>query len=244
MIHERVRRGGRKALYEFTLEPNDPKQKCPTPDFVRRAGHASKSSVKVDMGPVYDSITTSGRLPGVKFLRELRLYHAIKRIDVVLQLDKAIFTEYESLYMAFPFAGQEPEVWIEKGGAVHRAGIEQLPGSATDWLSIDEYAAVSNGQDTAILVAHDTPVIQTGELRVGQWAKRLAIHNGRLYSCLMNNMWYTNFPAYQEGMVEMHWSLTAHEGAFSREKAERFAGDARVGAVVVDPAAGRHMLAQ
>ena len=244
LIHEHVRRGGRKALYEFTLDPTDPAQKCPTPDFVRQAAHASKGRATVARGPVFDSLTTAGRLPGVKYVRELRLYHAMKRIDVVLQLDKAVVTDYESLYVAFPFGGRAPEVWIEKGGAVYRPGIDQLPGSATDWLSVDEYAAVSSEQGTAILAPHDTPVIQTGELRVGQWAKRLTVDNGRLYSCVMNNMWYTNFPAYQEGMVELHWSLTVHEGAFSREEAERFARGARVGAVVVDPAAGRHMLAQ
>jgi len=171
-------------------------------------------------------------LPGVKFEREIRLFHGQPRIDIILRLDKQVDTTYESLYLAFPFAFAQPTVHIENAGAIFKAGVEQLPGSATDWHSIGHYAAVSDGSRTVVLVPHDVPLVQICDLHVGKWAKKLEVTNGHLYSWMMNNMWFTNFPAYQEGKVELTWSLTTKSGSFDPKHAENFYNDVCLGAVV------------
>jgi len=171
-------------------------------------------------------------LPKVKFLREVRLYHATKRVDVLLQLDKQVAVDYESLYVAFPFVMKHPEIWIENVGAIYRAGIDQLPGSATDWLSVGSYVSVTNSMFTITLVPHDTPVVQVGDINTGKWAKKLCIEKGRIFSWVMNNMWWTNFPAFQEGTAGFIWSLTVYDGPFDRKKSEEFAHDVRVGVCV------------
>ena len=158
---------------------------------------------------------------------------ALPRIDVLFWLDKQVVTDYESLYVAFPFEARSPDVWVENAGAVFRAGIDQLPGSATDWYSVGEYVAVSTPQRTVLLVPHHAPLIQIGDIHTGKWARRLSFDKGHIFSWVMNNLWFTNFPAYQEGVVEMAWSLTAYPDAFDEKKATRFARDARLGAVVV-----------
>ena len=274
LIHERVERGSREAMYDVTLGTTNPASHRPRPSFIRKAAHTASRGCRFAAGPVYHSLTTSGRLPGVRFVRQVRLYHAIRRIDVLLRLDKSVVTDYESLYLAFPFASLDveprrpidveprrpqreneagegacaqetgkgagaprspdtglgagapqyaegveahrprretesgegasrPEVWIEDAGALYRAGVDQLPGSATDWHSVGEYVAVSGGDQTIVLAPHDAPVIQVGDIHTGKWAKRLQVESGHIYSWLMNNMWYTNFPAYQEGVVEL-----------------------------------------
>jgi hypothetical protein len=42
-------------------------------------------------------------------------------------------------------------------------------------------------------------------------------------SWVMNNYWFTNFPAAQSGRVNYRYSLTGGPGAFSVEAARRFA---------------------
>ena len=235
LIHERIRGGGRQEkFYDVSRGVTNPDAKRPCPEFIRRAAHTGKRRCALLAGPVYNALVTRGTLPGVKFVREVRLYHALKRIDVMLRLDKKIVTDYESLYLAFPFGAEEPEAWIENAGAVYRAGVDQLPGSCTDWHSLGEYLVVSSRRGSAVLVPHDTRLVQLGRIRTGAWSETLQLDNGHVYSWLMNNMWFTNFPACQEGVAEFCWSITTHDGPFDRDRADRFAHDARVGAVVYD----------
>jgi len=234
LVHERVRRGGRKAIYDVSLGTTNPESKRPRPEFLRRGGHVGKRKCRLVAGPIFNALVTGGALPGVKFAREVRVYHALPRIDVLLRLDKQVNTDYESLYLAFPFAVEEPEVWIENAGAVFRAGIDQLPGSATDWHSVGEYVAVSGGDRTVLLVPHDAPLVQVGDIHTGKWARALTVSSGHVYSWVMNNMWFTNFPACQEGAVELAWSVTVRPGPFDPVDTERWARSARVGVVVAD----------
>ncbi len=235
LVHERVRHGDREAIYDPGLGRTNPACKRPRPAFVRTAGHRSRRRVRLIRGPVFTALLTRGRLPGLRFTREIRLYHAGPRIDVILRLEKQVITRYESLYLAFPFAAAAPEVIVENAGAVYRAGAEQLPGSATDWHSVGAFAAVAGEDRTILFVPHDAPLIQIGDMHTGEWARRLDISSGHLYSWLMNNLWFTNFPVYQEGTMTMTWSVTAQAGGFDRAWAEQFARTARVGPVTAGP---------
>ncbi|MCK5802876.1 MAG: hypothetical protein KAI66_08590 [Lentisphaeria bacterium] len=231
LIHERVRGGDRVSIYDATLGITNPDCKRPRPEFLRQAGHRGKRRSVLVRGPVFHALLTRGRVPGARFVREIRLYHGGPRMDVILRLDKQVVTRYESLYLSFPFAATSPDVLVENAGAVYRAGVEQLPGSATDWHSVGQYMAISGADRTIVVVPHDVPLIQIGDINTGKWMDRLQISNGHIYSWLMNNMWFTNFPAHQEGETTLTWSITTHSGGFDRAKAECFARSARVGVV-------------
>lgn len=229
LVHEKVAGGGREKIYDVSVGTTNPESKRPCPKFIRKAAHDRSRRVTLTDGPVFTSMRTSGSLPGVTFERDIRLFHGTPRIDVMLKLDKAVDTNYESLYLAFPFCMKKPDVWIENAGAVYRAGVDQLPGSATDWLGVGEYVAVSDGKRTAVLVPHDCPLVQVGDINTGKWLRTLDVNDGQVFSWLMNNIWFTNFPAYQEGVVELTWSLTVMPGKFNRKSAEQFARSCRVG---------------
>lgn len=234
LIHEKtVSALGRNVMYDPQRGGTwNPESKRPCPAFIRKGGDAKSRAHKIISGPVFTALMTRGQLPHVAFEREIRLYHGNNRMDVRLRLDKSIWVDYESLYFAFPFCLGRPEVWVENAGAVYRAGKDQLPGSATDWLSLGDYVALTDGNTTVIVVPHDSPLIQLGDINTGRWLKRLEIKNGHVYSWVMNNMWYTNFPACQEGCVELTWSIVSHPGSFDRRKAERFSSAARIGLAV------------
>ena len=230
LIHERVTRGNRNAIYDPGKGFENPEAKRPRPNFTRKGGHTSRRRSKLVTGPVFNSLLTFGSLPGQRFAREIRLYHALRRIDVLLKLDKQIVTDYESLYLAFPFAAKAPEVRVEHAGAVYRAGVDQLPGSAADWHSLGDYVAVSDGSEDALLVVpHGAPVIQISDINTGKWATKLDISSGHIYSWVMNNLWFVNWPAYQEGVVRLAWSLTSIPGSFHQEAAKAFAHNVYTG---------------
>ncbi len=234
LIHERIRRGSRERLYDIHCGMLKEESKRPCPEFVRKGGHAGRQGGRIAAGAVYQSLITRGRLPKVSFVREIRLYHAMPRIDVIVRLDKEIQTSYESLYLSFPFAVRSPEVWLELAGAVYGAGADQLPGSAADWLSAGDYLAVSGEDRTVVLVPHDCPLVQIGDIHTGKWQRRLEVRSGHVYSWILNNMWPTNFPIYQEGQMLFRWSMTVFPGRFDRRAAERFVHQIRE-VSVIDP---------
>ncbi|MBI4026757.1 MAG: hypothetical protein HY360_17370 [Verrucomicrobia bacterium] len=231
IVHERLKGGNRQAMYDPSRYLK-PQAKRPRPEFIRRGGHAVPVPWRVVHGPVFQAFRTSGDLPGVTFHREIRLYQRLPRMDIRLRLEKQVVTDYESLYLAFPLAGKRPEVWLENAGTIYRAGTDQLPGSATDWHQVGDYVAVNNRDQTLLLVSQEVPLVQVGDIHTGKWARRLRVDNGHLYSWVMNNMWFTNFPAYQEGTVEMTWALTVQRGAFNAQAAAEFARQIRDGVSV------------
>lgn len=237
LIHERVPGAlGRRAFYDRSFGTASQESKRTPKRLIRIGGDSASHGARVVAGPVFTSLVSEGALPFVKFEKEIRLYHGLRRLDVLLRLHKQARVDYESLYVAFPFAVAPCDVWIENAGAVYRAGKDQLPGSATDWLSIGEYLAISGARGTVIIVPHGSPLIQIGAINTGKWLPRLSVRNGHIYSWIMNNMWPTNFPGYQEGTVELAWSLTSHVGKFSEKKSQQFAAAARVGLSVRDAA--------
>jgi len=232
LIHERVARGSRESIYDISHGGASAQARRPRPEFVRQGACARRRRSRLLTGPVFNSLLTSGTLPGVRFRREIRLYHGVHRLDVLLRLDKQVNTEYESLYLAFPFASAPaPEVWVENAGAAYRAGCDQLPGSATDWHSIGEYLAVQGPGWTTVLAPRDVPLVQIGDIHTGKWAPELHLDSGCVYSWITNNLWFTNFPAYQEGQVQLSWSIGAMAGGFDAVLAAQFAHEARVGVV-------------
>jgi hypothetical protein len=74
--------------------------------------------------------------------------------------------------------------------------------------------------------------VQVGDIHTGKWQRRLQFARNHVYSWFMNNMWFTNFPAYQEGEVTFTWSLTVNPGPFAPVAAAAFAQAARTGVAV------------
>ncbi len=224
IIHECIPKGGRKSLYDVSFGTTNPESKRPVPEFKRKGGHQTRRKVKLIKGHIFNAIVTRGKLPYVEFEREIRIYHPAKRIDIILTLHKQINAEYESLYLALPFKIDNPTIWVEDAGSIFRAGEDQLPGSCHDWLTVGKFLAITNSKDYSYLVIpHDVPLIQINDINTGKWNTRLKIKNGHIYSWVMNNMWFTNSPLYQEGTVKLLWTLTTYPEPFNPEKFSTYA---------------------
>ena len=84
-------------------------------------------------------------------------------------------------------------------------------------------------QRSSLLAGH--PLLT--RITTGLWLDQLALGRASIYSWLMNNFWYTNFPGYQLGNLRFRFSLTSGRGSFNAGRAERFGRSVRVGLAVV-----------
>lgn len=178
---------------------------------------------------------TAHHLPGS--LRSLSLdlvtYAGLPHVDLVYRLTKIPITEAEALYVAFPPGspavgpGSSPTVYLDLPGAVMRPGLDQVPGTATDWHSLQHYFAVSSGDRTVVVASPDIPLIQVNAINTGKWQAMVPPHNGLVMSWVMNNYWFTNFPAAQGGEFIWRYRLSALPGPFEAVAAARCAAGLR-----------------
>jgi hypothetical protein len=154
---------------------------------------------------------------------DVAVYDDLPRVDLTFCVEKRPQAQAESLYVAFPLAGERPLVWLDVPGAVMRPGSDQVPGTATDWHSIQHYFAVADRRQTVAVASPDISLVQVNGINTGKWQETLPPHNGVVMSWVFNNYWFTNFPAAQGGTLRWRYSLTAWPGAFDAGRCTRFA---------------------
>lgn len=155
------------------------------------------------------SVSKSKCFPAIDM--EVVLYDAEPRIDIVYNLHKEMTFDKEAVYFAFPFAGDKPQFRYEIGGATVRPNEDHWPGGCRDWFSIQRWITMHGSNGAVALSCPDTPLVQLCEPQAGRWLDELPITNGTVLAYVMNNYWFTNYKAGQDGRFTFHYSLTSAE---------------------------------
>ena len=129
----------------------------------------------------------------------ITLYDAVPRVDLRVQLRRFGERKKEAAYIAFPFAAADPEVRLEIPNGVMRPEVDQLPGGCKEWYALQHFARVRSDAGEIAWASVDAPLVCVGDINRGLWPEKLEVKNGRLYSYIMNNYWFTNYKADQEG---------------------------------------------
>ncbi|NIA31496.1 MAG: hypothetical protein GWP06_16505, partial [Actinobacteria bacterium] len=105
-----------------------------------RTGMKNVKITGMKKGPVWQSIFLQGDAEGcvnpngVKL--EIRLYETGKRLELHFDIRKQAITEAEAMYVSFPFQMKDWHIDYEAQGGVVQPGVNQLPGSASDWQTV------------------------------------------------------------------------------------------------------------
>lgn len=182
--------------------------------------HTTVSNVKVDKGisgPVWESVKivsdldgfekgTEGRPKGIDL--EIRLYKNVKKIEFKYMANKLILTDPEALYVSFPFTLPDSKIVFETIGGSLTQG-QQLPGSSSDWNAAQNFVSVRGKKGQIIVVSNEAPLWQFSDFNLGKFERYPKPGKTWLYSWVMNNYWFTNFRAYQEGAFSWNYQLTS-----------------------------------
>ena len=191
---------------------------------VKRSSLFDVEIAPVRSGEIWQSLSIRGRLKGAQdeagVACEIRLFNEIKRLELHYRLIKEPVLSPEALYVAFPFALSEGELCFEAQGGVIVPGRDQLPGTASDWNTVQNFVAVRNKRRQIVLCSPQTPLMQLGGLNIGRFDYHAAPKTTHIYSWVLNNYWTTNFKASQEG--ELRWSYIITTGPPDDSFAMRF----------------------
>jgi alpha-mannosidase len=182
--------------------------------------HTSVSNVKIDKGvngTVWESVKIASDLEGFEkgnegsprgIETEIRLYKNVKKIEFKFMARKLIITDPEALYVAFPFSLPDSRIVFETIGGILTQG-QQLPGSSSDWNAAQNFVSVRGTKGQIIIVSNEVPLWQFSDFNMNKYERYPKKGKTWLYSWVMNNYWFTNFRAYQEGAFSWSYQLTS-----------------------------------
>ncbi len=196
-------------IYERAVDRGDfEKASFPKEHPFRRTGLRNVKVGNPAGGPIWKSLAIEAEADGcagrggVKL--EVRLYESEKRVEFHFTVRKSAVATPEAIYVAFPFNLPGSSVVFEAQGGVVTPGRGQLPGSASDWQTIQNFVAIRDSSGQIILGSDQVPLVQLGDINLGKWQPVARVERPHVYSWVMNNYWFTNFRASQEG--EFRWS--------------------------------------
>jgi hypothetical protein len=143
----------------------------------------------------------------------LTLPHGTPRLHIANRLHKPAVLEKESVYYAFPFAGDNPEISLEITGGVAGPDSPHVPGSANHFRAMRYWASVTESGSTPIAWAtREAALVQLGTIAIPyppfiSSIEERHIHPATIYSWALNNLWDTNFPAKQGGELTFAYEL-------------------------------------
>ncbi len=178
-------------------------------------------------GPVVWAIDVTRPAPGARsgIRSEIRLYSGSDRIDVINEIDKALTYEPEAVLYRFSFNLLDPQVRVDVPWGSYRPELDQLPGAAKNYLSLQRWVDIQGARAGVTFVSIEAPLVQLGKIQtdaiVTGWLDHLA-QSATLFSYVMNNYWETNYRAGQEGLHVFRYSILPRE-RFDEARAERFA---------------------
>ena len=173
-------------------------------------------------GPVFGEVAshaTNMDFPGITL--RVRLYHGLKQLDLIFELDKSETLAKEAAYLAFPFAldAQKGGLWLEYPDEITEPAKDQHASACRDWYSAQRWLAVSDGANTVELSPLDAPLFTLGGMTASTWPRQLLLHRGHVFGYILNNYWHTNYKARQGGRLVFRYSLTSRKGPFSKRRA-------------------------
>jgi len=182
-------------------------------------------------GPIYQNLYIEGKSAccedgfGVRI--EVRLFHHEKRIELDYAINKIPNTNPNAIYVAFPFKLDKAKLCFDVQGGVLYSGENQIDGTASDWNTVQNFASARNENAQFIVGSNTIPLFQMGGINTGKYQRKNIYEKPYVYSWVMNNYWFTNFRASQEG--ELHWSyyLTSSKNG-SNTQATKFGWESRV----------------
>jgi hypothetical protein len=107
---------------------------------------------------------------------------------------------------------------------------DQWAAGNRNWLTMQRWVDISNEKDGVTWCSLDAPLIESGAMTANQtgtwsgerkpWLRKLE-PSPIIYSWVMNNHWFTNFPLTQDGPVTFRYRILPH-GAYDAATANRF----------------------
>jgi hypothetical protein len=164
-------------------------------------------------GNIFTEISIKYDLKGFSYYEiNMIVYKNLKKIDIILKMNKQSIWEPESVLMALPInTGENSELWINKGMVNLRPAIDQLPGTCMEYYYVKDGILKIGSKNSVLILTPDVPLIQLSKPKyknIKLYEKPSIEKNQDIFfSWIMNNIWETNFKASLGGFHSFKYTI-------------------------------------
>lgn len=187
--------------------------------------------VKVlERGPLLTTIALVSEAPGAnKLERRISLYAQGDQVEIENIIDKKAIRKKEAVHFGFPFNSALIKTTVDAGYGTMKYLADQLPGSNMDFLYGRRWLDASMSNRGLQLILLETPLLEPDSMiderlivnqSLKKW-KKDGKPTSTWFSYAMNNYWYTNYKADQEGSTHFRYALRPH-GMINSAEMEKY----------------------
>jgi alpha-mannosidase len=192
----------------------------------------SVTSIRIaEAGPLVVELCVTSDAPGCRSItRTVRLIDGQSWMEVSNVVDKLPLAEKDGIHFGFAFNIEGGRTRVDIPWGIMEVEADQWPQGNRNWLVMQRWLDVSNDRSGVTWCSLDAPLFQSGSMSANQtgtwnWTRKPWISklepSSAVYSWVMNNHWFTNFPLTQDGPVTFRYRVMPH-GAFDAAAANRF----------------------
>jgi alpha-mannosidase len=185
----------------------------------------------VESGPLVVELKATSKAIGCRSVsRSVRLIYGLPSVEISDVIDKLPLPAKDGVHIGFGFDIPKAITRIDIPWGIVEVEKDQQPAGNRNWLTMQRWADVSNEKEGVTWCSLDAPLIESGSMTANQtgtwsgerkpWLKKLE-SAAAIYSWVMNNHWFTNFPLTQDGPVTFRYRILPH-GVYNVADANRF----------------------
>lgn len=161
-------------------------------------------------GKLTDVLERRGCFPGrFEFVLRWKLYHAVPRIDIELEIAKEETASLESIYMACPLSGNAEKWLLYTADSSVDLAEDLLPGSMRDCFYAARGISCRARENRWTMYSPDVPVTHVGEPRNFRWCpeRDFTQEKAGFFPQIYHNFLLTDSPSFQKINETFRFSL-------------------------------------
>jgi alpha-mannosidase len=185
----------------------------------------------IESGPLVVELQISSQATGCRgVIRSVRLVAGQRSVELRNVVDKLPLDAKDGVHFGFFFNVSRATTRLDIPWGILRVQESQWPSGNRNWLTMQRWLDISNDHEGVTWCALDAPLVEYGAMTANQtgdwsgerapWIRKLE-PSSTIFSWVMNNHWFTNFPLTQDGPVTFRYRLFVH-GAYDAGQANRF----------------------
>jgi alpha-mannosidase len=178
------------------------------------------SITTVESGPLVVELRVTSKAPGCRSVtRSVRLISGLPWVEITNVVDKLPLLAKDGIHFGFGFDIPRPVTRVDIPWGVMRVEDDQWPVANRNYLAQQRWVDISNEQEGITWCSPDAALFEHGAMTANQtgtwsgerkpWLTRLE-PSPVIYSWVMNNHWFTNFPLTQDGPVTFRYRILPH----------------------------------
>lgn len=185
----------------------------------------------VERGPLVVELRVSSKARGCRSVsRTIRLVEGLPWVEISNVVDKLPLIAKDGIHFGFEFNIANATTRVDIPWGIMEVEKDQWTAGNRNWLTVQRWLDISNDSQGVTWCSLDAPLFESGKMTANQtggwngerkpWLKNLE-PSSLLYSWVMNNHWFTNFPLTQNGPVTFRYRILPH-GSYDAAIANRF----------------------